>query len=48
VGVGSNLLILQGSCELAVEFVVLDSNLVKNGLVYVLLVCIFIFPYFID
>jgi hypothetical protein len=43
VGVGSNLLIFQGTCELAMGFVVLDSNLVKHGLV-----CVFLFPYFID
>jgi hypothetical protein len=37
VGVGSNLLILQGSCELTARFVVFDSDLVKNGIVYVFL-----------
>jgi hypothetical protein len=29
--------LLQGSCELAARFVVFDSDLVKNGIVYVFL-----------
>jgi len=48
VGVGSIVLILQSSCQLTMWFVVLDSNLVKNGFVCVLSISIFIFPYFID